>query len=469
MRRGILWYGNDLRVSDNRALFAAAEACEEVLPIYIFDPEYLHRSNFGSRKFGARRVKFILESLSDLKRSLKGLGNDLMVLVGNPVELIPKLAEEHGVTKVFAHKEVTREEKDLEESVRQALPSHTDMVLFHGHTLFHPEDIPFDIDSIPDVFSSFRKKCEKYAEVREIVPIPEKLKSIDGVKFSSIPSLKELGFEEIPISPKAAIAFVGGERQARKRMERYFWESENLSRYKFTRNGLLGEDYSSKFSAWLSAGCISPRIIKREVERYERKVKKNVSTYWLIFELIWRDYFRYVAMKYGDNLFYPGGIKGATPMVNYDEGKLEAWKEGRTGVPFIDANMRELNETGFMSNRGRQNVASYLVKDLKQDWRRGAAYFEEQLIDYDVTSNWGNWAYVAGVGNDPRENRYFNILSQADRYDGKGEYVKHWLPELKDVDREFVQTPWKLPDGQSANDDIDGTVYARPVYVNPRW
>jgi deoxyribodipyrimidine photo-lyase len=131
--------------------------------------------------------------------------------------------------------------------------------------------------------------------------------------------------------------------------------------------------------------------------------------------------------------------------------------------------MRELNQTGFMSNRGRQNVASYLVKDLRQDWRYGAAYFEQELIDYDVTSNWGNWAYVAGVGNDPRENRYFNILSQASRYDQNGEYVKHWIPELREVPNESVHAPWKLSDAEKSKFGFHVTVYSKPIHVNQKW
>jgi len=185
--------------------------------------------------------------------------------------------------------------------------------------------------------------------------------------------------------------------------------------------------------------------------------------------LVWRDYFRYVAMKYGNQLFYSGGIKNDDMNWKDDPEKLEAWKRGETGIPFVDANMKELNQTGFMSNRGRQIVASYLVKDLKQDWRHGAAYFEQELIDYDVASNWGNWAYVAGVGNDPRESRYFNILTQAARYDEKGEYIRHWLPDLADLSREFIHKPWQLSDAEKSNYNLHGKPYAKPIYVNERW
>ena len=469
VKRGIIWFRNDLRITDNQVLHHAAKECDEVIPLYIFDREYLHREEFGSHKFGSKRVNFLLESLHDLKKSLKSIGGNLVVEVGKPEEVIEKLAAENDADSLYAHKEVTSEEIEQEEAVKKAMKPFGYCHFFYGHSLFHPEDIPFELENIPDVFSNFRKKCEKYAEVRPLFPIPGKIGIPENVEAAQIPSLSELGFSEETISEKAAIEFHGGEREARKRLEKYFWETENLSKYKYTRNGLLGEGYSSKFSAWLSCGCISPRMIYSEVKRYEKSVKKNVSTYWMIFELIWRDYFRYVAMKYGNRLFFSRGIKDEETDWTVDEEKLEAWKHGETGVPFIDANMRELNETGFMSNRGRQNVASYLVKDLKQDWRYGAAYFEEKLIDYDVTSNWGNWAYVSGVGNDPRQNRYFNVLSQAKRYDEKGEFVKHWLPKLGSVDKEFVHQPWKMGEKEKSASGIKDTRYEKPVYANPKW
>jgi deoxyribodipyrimidine photo-lyase len=469
MKRGMIWFRNDLRVTDHEPLYQAARECDELIAVYVFDLEYLHGDNYGSKKFGSRRVAFILESLRELSDLLASLGNGLLIRTGKPEEVLTELAETHEVDEIYAHAEVTSEEVAVEKALREKLPEVTNLRLCHGHGLYHPEDLPFEIDALPPVFTAFRKKCEKYASVRPILPPPESLPGLKKMEPTMIPMLSDLGFQPEPISQKAAIRFQGGERQARARLEEYLWESESLSNYKYTRNGLLGKNYSSKFSAWLSAGCITPRMIAHEVRRYESKIKKNVSTYWMIFELIWRDYFRFVAMKHGERLFYPGGIKGEVPTVEPDEEKWQAWKTGTTGVPFIDANMKELNETGFMSNRGRQNVASYLVKDLRQDWRKGAAYFEEKLIDYDVTSNWGNWAYVAGTGNDPRESRYFNMISQAKRYDEKGEYVKQWIPELMQLGKEEVHTPWKLSTALLDIYELRDTRFAKPVYVNPGW
>jgi deoxyribodipyrimidine photo-lyase len=163
------------------------------------------------------------------------------------------------------------------------------------------------------------------------------------------------------------------------------------------------------------------------VKRYEVERIANDSTYWLIFELLWRDYFRFVFKKYGNRFFREEGLAERKPDTRWNEKLFWNWVNGQTGNAFVDANMRELRLTGFMSNRGRQNVASFLVKDLKLDWVAGAAWFEHALIDYDVHSNWGNWAYVAGVGNDPRENRYFNTQKQAAMYDPDGSYTNHWL------------------------------------------
>ena len=177
---------------------------------------------------------------------------------------------------------------------------------------------------------------------------------------------------------------------------------------------------------------MSPRWIWHETLRYEDEIKSNSSTYWVRFELLWREYFQWVAYAYGAALFKPYGLtaelqRQAPKLGRASIKHFQRWARGETGNDFVDANMKELNQTGFMSNRGRQNVASYLVHDLGVDWRMGAGYFEAKLIDYDPASNWGNWAYIAGVGNDPRPQRKFNTRGQAERYDAKAKYRNLWL------------------------------------------
>ena len=417
----ILWYRNDLRINDHQPLFEAAKTRRPVIPVYIFDDRHYEEIH-GFPKTGGFRAQFLRESVTALKEAMQGLESDLLVYKGKPEEILPKLAEEFGATAVFAHEEAAEEEKNVEKAVEEQLS----LKLFWGHTLTHIEDLPFSLEKLPDVFTQARKKVEKYSDVRELVPQPAFLTSPE-LPETSIPSLEELGLEGIQPDRRAVLQFKGGLKAGKERLQYYVWEGQHIATYKDTRNGLIGGDYSGKFSPWLAHGCLSPREIYWEVQEFERKVKSNSSTYWMVFELLWRDYFRWVAMKYGNKIFWKNGIKGYTDLpMRYNLDRLEQWRLGKTKEPFVNANMKELLHTGYMSNRGRQNVASYLVKDLKVDWRLGAAWFESQLIDYDPTSNYGNWTYVAGVGNDPRENRYFKVSKQAQRYDPDGQYQNLW-------------------------------------------
>ena len=435
MQKILVWFRNDLRLHDHIALYQAAQRAKEVYAVYCIDEQILKKNFLNIPRIGTFRAKFILESLCDLRMSMRKLGGDLLVRLGKPEEEVALIAQELGVEAVFASKEVTDEELKTEFALEKALSiKKISLELFWQQTLYHLDDLPFPIARIPDVFTEFRKSVEKYTSIRKPLPKPQKLNRLPEDFFiGEIPSLKKLGLEDTSICSKAAINFKGGETEALKRLNHYLWEVDALKNYKETRNGLIGADYSSKFSPWLALGCISPRFIYEQVKLYEKERIKNDSTYWLIFELIWRDYFRFVAKKYGNSLFWESGIKNENLELKNNRRVFELWVQGETGVPFIDANMRELKATGFMSNRGRQNVASFLVKDLHINWTWGAIYFESQLIDYDVCSNWGNWNYVAGVGNDPRENRYFNIYTQAKRYDPQGDYIKLWLPELKNI------------------------------------
>ena len=291
--------------------------------------------------------------------------------------------------------------------------------------MIHPDDVTFAIDRMPEVFTAFRKKVERYSEVRAPFLSPKSIAS-PTLESTVVPKLTDFGFEELQADQRSVLPFKGGAMEAWKRLEHYFWDTEKLSVYKETRNGLIGADYSSKFSPWLAHGCISARAIYDEVEKYEDEVEKNDSTYWLKFELLWRDFFKYTAMRYGTRIFHANGIKNQQKKWGYRPRAMQKWIDGETGDDFVDANMIELKSTGFMSNRGRQNVASYLVHKLNLDWRAGAAWFESMLIDYDVTSNYGNWIYAAGVGNDPRD-RVFNTQKQASFYDKGKTYRKLWL------------------------------------------
>ncbi|CAM2828645.1 DASH family cryptochrome [Flavobacterium frigoris] len=428
MKTAIVWFTTDLRLYDNEALKRAITQSESVIPVYCFDDSHFETSQYGFKKSGNFRTQFLLESLQDLDDNLRKMGSGLIILKGKPEVEIPKIVAEYRVRKVFAKREVAFEEKQTESVVQTALfKLRCELDTYSTSTLYHAEDLPFSLKDIPDVFTTFRKKTELDAAVRNVFDQPITIVSPE-IPELILPTLKDLGLHFSPIDSRAAIQFKGGETEAMKRLNHYFFETKSLSAYKETRNGMVGEDYSSKFSAWLALGCISPRTIYHEIKKYEKEYGANESTYWLIFELLWRDFFRFMFKKHQTKFFLYSGIKGdKVNSKSLNKKLLSQWINGTTPSEFINANMIELKKTGFMSNRGRQNVASYFCNELNMDWRIGAAYFESQLIDYDVCSNWGNWAYLAGVGNDPRKHRYFNIEKQANDYDKDRAFRDLWL------------------------------------------
>lgn len=430
--KNLIWFRNDLRTKDNNSL---AEACagnkeDGVIGIYFFDPRQFEKDEFGFKKTERFRARFLIETVTNLRKNLRNINIPLLVFLDKPENILPDFVQKHEISSIYLQEEWTPEERMVFNSVKAKLDSDIQFVEVYDQFLYHPDDIPYaDFQEIPNVFTQMRKQLEAKSEVRKLIDLPETLPQENLTENNTeIPALQYLGLDDFELDLRSAFPFKGGEDAALERMNNYFWETEKSANYKKTCNGLIGSDYSSKFSAWLANGSISPRTIYWEVQRFEREVQKNDSTYWLIFELIWRDFFKFVSLKHGDKIFQIGGILDKEYDWKNNMAARKEWIEGRTKYNFVNANMREIARTGFMSNRGRQNVASFWARELEQYWRVGAAYFESLLVDYDVHSNWGNWMYNSGVGNDPRD-RKFNIQSQADRYDGIGEYQRLWLQE----------------------------------------
>jgi len=424
---GLVWFKNNLRVTDNQSLSEATSSCKEIIACFCFDPTIFNNQLFGFNKIEKYRAQFLIETVQQLKGNLDKYNIPLYVFHEHPKNVISDLIEKHNIKKVYSQKEWTQEEVITQNSVIKTLDIDTiEWVSHYDQFLFNPEDIPFEIEKTPQVFTAFRKKLEKYSTVQKTVSINNNFFQSKKENNTKIPTLKQLGLEQFEVPIHSAFPFKGGENNAFERLEEYFWNTNKLSYYKQTRNGLMGTDYSSKLSAWLANGSISAKSIYWEVKKYEKEVTKNSSTYWLVFELMWRDYFKYISLKHHDAIFKIDGILKTNYSWETDQNLINRWINGDTGKPFVDANMIELQKTGWMSNRGRQNVASYFAKELKLDWRIGAAYFESMLLDYDVHSNYGNWMYVAGVGNDPRD-RKFNVDFQAERYDPSGKFQRLWL------------------------------------------
>ena len=421
----LVWFTTNLRIQDNTILTKALQLKNPIIAVYCFNPRQYETTTFGFKKTEKYRARFTTESVQDLKKQLETLNIPLFTFHNTPEIAIPKLCETHSITDIYIQKEFTSEELQVIQNVKSKVSKHTSFHELYDQFLFHPDDVFIHLNEIPKVFTNFRKVLKKNCSVNNM-PKATKQVAFQIENNTTIPNLNTLGFLEFETHTHSAFPFSGGETAAQNRLNTYIFESKKIGVYKKTRNGLLGTDYSSKFSPWLANGCLSARQIYWAIKNFEKSEFKNQSTYWLIFELIWRDFFKFIALQHGNAIFKIDGINQQSYQWKSNPDAIKKWCAGETSEQFVNANMIELNKTGWMSNRGRQNVASYFAKILELDWRIGAAYFESFLIDYDVHSNYGNWLYVAGVGNDPR-NRTFNVKLQAQRYDEHGKFQKRWI------------------------------------------
>ncbi|SDP01613.1 deoxyribodipyrimidine photo-lyase [Mucilaginibacter sp. OK268] len=416
----LVWFRNDLRIHDNEILLEAVRKADKVLPVYCFDPYYFQQTASGTSKTGNFRARFLIEAVADLRKNLQGYGAELIIRTGNPAEVLPQLAEQYQVNEVYHHREVAYEETGISEQVEAALwKLRLNLKHFIGHTLYHKEDLPFPIKDIPDSFAIFKKKVERDSNVRPCVPTPEHIIVPEITDAGELPTLQQLGLDEPIDDSRATNYFQGGETAALVQLHKYFSQSEQAVKPKGSRGGATN---SSKLSPWLSVGCISPRQVYWEIFKHSGdSYAQNASM--LKLELLWRDYFRFMFKKHGQKFIKAKNAESDEADIAVNELEFNKWAHGETGVPFIDACMHELNATGYICNQCRQIVATYLVHELKADWTLGAVYFEEKLIDYSPASNWGNWAFIAGV-NDAKESKYTIAAMQAK--DAESDFVTTW-------------------------------------------
>lgn len=450
MKRGLVWFKNDLRLHDNEMLHRASTECDELIFCYCLETKNFQNLYLGFRKADINRFKFLEQSVVNLQENLEKIGGHLIIGEKSALETLPKLIEEFEITELYAEEDYCSEELDLILEVQKILPS-INYHFYWGKTLYHKNDIPFDIPNIPLTSKAYRIPAGKESEPRKTFKSPEKLNSFAEAKSTKFPSYKKFGFTKKEYE-NTKLLVEGGETSALERLQYYTFKSQLLTGYRWTRNRSEGLDYSSKFSPYLALGCISPREIYETVKEYEKMIAKNQSTWWLVFELVWRDYFTFKGMKFGDEIFYSNGYKNKNTDFENDPVKFKKWCDGNTGIPFIDAHMRQLNKTGYMSNRGRVNCASYFVVDLNIDWTWGAAYFESKLIDYDVTSNWMNWHMQAF------EIYYTNPVHQSNKYKAQ-DFIRKWIPELAYKNDMEALIPW----------EFDIPEYPKPIEIYKKW
>ncbi|GAA5035691.1 FAD-binding domain-containing protein [Actinopolymorpha pittospori] len=423
-RTTVVLFTRDLRVRDHPALADACRNSGRVVPLFVLDEKIL-RGPFAS----PNRGMFLGEALADLRESLRERGGDLLVRAGDPVEEALRVACEVGAERVVCSADVTafarRRERRLDRACEEA---GLELGLFPGVTVVPAGDLRTGGGGHHQVFTPYWRAWEA-ATWRSVVRAPERVEVPTGLAPGSLPSRTDLtcGGETSPNLPK------GGESAARARLDAYARQRTDAG--SLDRENLAA-DQTTRLSPYLHFGCVSPLTVATRLRGSAEDVVR---------QLCWRDFYHQVTAC------FPGIARQdlrprRREWVSDAGDAIEAWRAGRTGVPIVDAGMRQLLAEGWMHNRARLVVGSFLTKQLGVDWRVGAAHFFRWLVDGDVANNAGNWQWVAGTGNDTRPNRVLNPLRQAARFDPDGDYVRRYVPELAGIDGAAVHEPWKLPE-----------------------
>ncbi|MFT6791344.1 MAG: deoxyribodipyrimidine photo-lyase [Cellvibrionaceae bacterium] len=415
-------FSNDLRLDDNPSLSRAAENTDELLCVYIVEPRLFKSNRYFSKSLGTHRWRFLQESLNDIEHNLKTRSQRLLVIYEPFQQALAKIISIYNPHGIYHSFNIGFYEQAQWRELQKRYP-YIDHFETSSHQLFAKNQLPFAIEDLPDSFSKFRRKIEPVKGFT-LTPTLQTLPKKPGHLL--IDQLKNLLHTQLPVIPKKDKDYAGGGAKSASRHVQAYFSSAAPSCYKETRNALDDWDSSTKMSPWLANGCLSVRQLVNRVLHYEEQVTANESTYWIIFELLWREYFHWYAERHQARLFALFGAKKNKVLTSFYGERFQRWCQGNTPYPVVNACMKQLNATGYMSNRGRQLVASCFVNELGLDWRYGAAYFEQQLLDYDVASNWGNWQYLAGVGADPRGKRHFNLQKQTELYDPRGEFIAKW-------------------------------------------
>jgi deoxyribodipyrimidine photo-lyase len=423
MDTAIVLFTRDLRTHDNPALAAACDRARAVVPLFVLDPALDVPPN---------RARFLGESVADLREELRAIGGDLIIREGDPVAMTMRLAAETSAGAVFTAADVTRYAARRQQHLARECQRHrVALEVTPGHQVvpadaLHPGGAG-GTDGYYRVFTPYWRAWSA-ATWRQACPAPQSLTLPSGVGPGHLPARGNDGTSK-GLAP-------GGEQAGRERARA--WLDGPVKRYG-DEHDLLADDETSRLSAYLRFGCVSALALARDA--LTRPGGAEFAR-----QLAWRDFFHQVTAAFPDiatKNYRPGDR-------DWDDNPdvLDAWREGHTGVPIVDAGMRQLAAEGFMHNRARMITASFLVRTMGIDWRHGYRHFAALLADADVANNAGNWQWVAGTGNNPRPNRVMNPLRQATRFDRDGDYVRRYVPELASLAAPHIHTPWKLPPAQ---------------------
>jgi deoxyribodipyrimidine photo-lyase len=444
----VVWFRRDLRVHDHPALRAAAAGHDRIVPVFCLDDRLLH-GRFAS----GPRTQFLLESLSDLDGSLRRRGAGLVIRHGPPERELPSLAREAGAGEVHFTRELTPYARVRGGRVVEAL--HEAGLEPREHPGLTVADDVTGIttkDGKPHtVFSPFHRAWLQQPR-RDVLAAPRRLALPSKVRKGKVPRLSDLGLEQEVGEP-----IEGGESAGRERMNAFLRDA--VDDYA-TDHGALGRDRTSRLSAYLHLGCVSPRELEERLPG-----RKGPQAFRR--QLCWRDFYHQVIYSFPGNAReeFQERYRRSLDWTGGDQ-EFRAWTEGRTGYPLVDAGMRQLRLEGFMHNRARLVVGSFLTKELGIDWRRGEAWFMRLLLDGDEANNNGNWQWIASVGVDPQPyfRRIYNPARHMERFDPDGAYVRRYVPELRDVPDEHLAQPWNMPDEvQRGAGCVIGEQYPPPI------
>jgi deoxyribodipyrimidine photo-lyase len=450
----IVWFRRDLRVHDHPALSAALDADARVVPVFCFDDRLLH-----GRHASGSRTQFLIDCLHELDSSLRERGSGLVIRHGPPERELTKLAEQLGAERLYFTGDVSPFARKRGDRTRKALERAG--VELHAHPGLNAVDeigaVRTQAGGPYTVFTPFHRAWERERR-RDVLPAPRTLPPLPGrLAKGRVPSLRALGLEQEVAQPPR-----GGERAGRERLARFL--ATDVDGYEDGRDA-LGKDASSRLSPYLHFGCVSAREVEQRLLEDGRAPGAGREAFRR--QLCWRDFHHHVLLHFPRNAHsefqqrYRGKLAWSRSARSF-----ERWCEGRTGFPLVDAGMRQLWREGWMHNRARLVVGSFLTKDLGIDWRRGERFFMRLLVDGDEASNNGNWQWIASVGTDPQPvfRRIYNPARQMQSYDADGAYVRRYVPELTGVPAEYLREPWTMPEQlQREVGCVIGEHYPKPI------
>ncbi len=451
----IFWHRRDLRISDNIGLSKARQKSSQIIGLFCFDLNILERDDIAPA-----RITYMIGCLEELKQKYQELGSKLLFIQGKPSQVIPNLAENLKAESVFWNRDVEPYSRKRDKQVIEALEEKGIHHQSYWDQLLHiPGDVMTQSGDPYKVYTPFWNNLSQQKKAS----IPRDINSLEGLSETELKEGKKVGIIELPSATELGFSWDNplilspGETAAKEKLE-YFCDSA-INDYQEQRNFPAIEG-TSQLSAALKFGAIGIRKVwQATVNLYENsrsdETRENIKTWQK--ELAWREFYQHCLY------FFPELAQGpyreefkAFPWDNNEE-NFQAWCEGKTGYPIVDAAMRQLNETGWMHNRCRMIVASFLTKDLMINWQWGEKYFMQQLIDGDLASNNGGWQWSASSGMDPKPLRIFNPASQAQKYDPDGEYIRQWLPELSSLDTGDLVT------GEISPIDCHSCGYPQPI------